>query len=202
LIGEAGAKGSPLHSNRRVPFDYGNHSNKRDEENVMKTMKDNMTDQTLCPVARAESVVGDRWTVLILRELFMRMHRFEEIQAQTGATPQMIAARLKKLEADGVVARRVYNKRPLRHEYHLTDKGEAFYPVILALRAWGETWCKSPREGRALNYTHRVCGKPAGLGPVCRSCGKPLRREDLIAEQASKYRREREARWEAFKASR
>ena len=168
----------------------------------MKTMNDNMTDRTLCPVARAETIVGDRWTVLVLRELFMRMHRFEEIQAQTGGTPQMIAARLKKLEADGLVKRRVYNKRPLRHEYHLTDKGEAFYPVILALRAWGETWCKSPREGRALSYTHRSCGKPAGLGPVCESCGTPLHREDLTAEQAPRYKSEREARWDAFKASR
>jgi DNA-binding HxlR family transcriptional regulator len=168
----------------------------------MKAIKDNVTDRTLCPVARAVSVVGDRWTVLILRELFMRMHRFEEIQAQTGATPQMIAVRLKKLEADELVKRRVYNKRPLRHEYHLTEKGEAFYPVILALRAWGETQCKSPKEGRAVNYTHLTCGKSAGLGSVCESCGKPLRREDLIAEQAPKYRREREARWEAFKSSR
>lgn len=83
----------------------------------------------------------------------MRMHRFEEIQAQTGAMPQMIAARLKKLEADGLVKRHVYNKRPLRHEYHLTEKGEAFYPVILTPRAWGETWCKSPKEGRAVIYT-------------------------------------------------
>src|SRR5690348_5133810 len=83
---------------------------------------------SLCPVARAEMVVGDRWTVLVLRELFMRSHRFEEIQAQTGATPQMVAARLKKLEADGLVERRVYSKRPPRYEYHLTEKGEAFHP--------------------------------------------------------------------------
>ncbi|OKO79100.1 helix-turn-helix domain-containing protein [Bradyrhizobium sp. AS23.2] len=168
----------------------------------MKAKRDNMTDQTLCPVARAETVVGDRWTVLILRELFMRMHRFEEIQAQTGGTPQMITTRLKKLEADGLVKRRVYSKRPLRHEYQLTEKGEAFYPVILALRAWGETWCKSPREGRAVNYTHLTCGKPAGLGPMCESCGEVLRRESLSAQQAPKYRMEREARWETFKASR
>src|ERR1700758_2286793 len=163
-----------------APYCYEIHSDKPDEENVMTAKKDNTIDQTLCPVARAESVVGDRWTVLILRELFMRMHRFEEIQAQTGATPQMIAARLKKLEADGLVRRHVYNRRPLRHDYHLTEKGEAFYPVILALRAWGETWCKSPREGRAVNYMHLACGKPAGLGPVCASCGKPLVREELI----------------------
>jgi DNA-binding HxlR family transcriptional regulator len=168
----------------------------------MKEMKDKAADQTLCPVARAESVVGDRWTVLILRELFMGCHRFEELQAQTGATPQMIATRLRALEAAGLVKRLVYNKRPLRREYHLTRKGDAFYPVLLALRAWGETWCKSPREGRAVNFIHRTCGKPAGLGPVCESCGEALRREDLLAEQAPKYRKERETRWEAFKTSR
>jgi hypothetical protein len=72
----------------------------------------------------------------------------------------------------------------------------------LALRAWGETWCKSPREGLAVIYTHLTCGKPAGLGPVCESCGKPLRRKDLSAEQAPKYRKERDARMQAFKASR
>jgi DNA-binding HxlR family transcriptional regulator len=168
----------------------------------MRKITDNTADQTLCPVARSEAVVGDRWTVLLLRELFMGSHHFEELQAQTEATPQMVATRLKKLEADGLVERRVYNKRPLRHQYHLTEKGEAFYPVLLALRAWGETWVKSPKEGRAVSFTHRSCGNPAGLGPVCDSCGKPLRRADLIAKQAAKYQREREARWEAFKASR
>jgi DNA-binding HxlR family transcriptional regulator len=159
-------------------------------------------DQTLCPVARAETVVGDRWTVLILRELFIGSHRFEEIQAQTGATPQMVAARLKKLEADGLVERRIYSERPVRYEYHLTKKGEAFHPVLLALRGWGEAWCKSPEEGRAVNYIHRTCRKPAGFGPLCESCGKPLRREDLIANLNPAYRDEREARWEAFKAVR
>jgi DNA-binding HxlR family transcriptional regulator len=167
----------------------------------MTKNKGDMADQTLCPVARAETVVGDRWTVLILRELFMGNSRFEELQAHTEATPQMIAARLKKLEADGLVERRAYNKRPLRHAYRLTEKGEAFYPVILALRAWGETWCKSPKEGRAVNHTHRICGRSAGLGPVCESCGKPVSHKDLIAEQAPRYRAEREARWETFKAT-
>jgi DNA-binding HxlR family transcriptional regulator len=181
---------------------YEIHSDKLDEENVKTKMKDNTVDQTLCPVARAETLVGDRWTVLVLRELFAGVHRFEEIQAYTGGTPQMTAARLKKLEADGLVTRRVYNKHPPRHEYHLTEKGEAFFPVLLALRAWGESWCKSPREGRAVHYTHLACGKPAGLGPICESCGEPLQRNDLIAERGPKYQRERDARWEAFKASR
>ena len=158
--------------------------------------------ETHCPVARAEAVVGDRWTVLILRELFMGSHRFEEIQAQTEATPQMISARLKKLEVDGLVHRRPYNERPPRHEYHLTEKGRAFYPVLLALRAWGETWCKSGEEGHAIRFTHRTCGKPAGLGPLCKACGQTLRREDMVAELDPAYKHERDARWETFKSGR
>lgn len=171
------------------------------KKKVKRIMSDD-TPEGLCPVARAENVVGDRWTVLTLRELFMGSHRFEEIQAQTGATPQMVAARMKKLETDGLVERRLYNQRPPRHEYHLTQKGEAFFPVLLALRAWGENWCKSPNEGRAVSYTHLICGKPAGLGPTCESCGLPLRREELRSELNPAYQSEREARWEAFKASR
>jgi len=167
---------------------------------TMRAMDDEAA--TLCPVARAETEVGDRWTVLILRELFAGSHRFAQIQAQTGATPQMLAARMKRLESDGLVARRLYSARPARHEYHLTAKGTAFFPVIMALRAWGESWCKSPEEGRAVEYTHAVCGKQAGLGPVCAGCGAVLRRDEMTAALAPAYRAEREARWQAFKAGR
>lgn len=157
---------------------------------------------TLCPISRAEAIVGDRWTVLVLRELIMGSHRYDEIQAQTGGTPQMVAARLKSLEADGLVERRLYNERPPRYEYHLTEKGQAFYSVVLALRAWGETWCKSPEEGLAVVYTHKTCGELAGLGPLCQHCGELLRREELISEQSEAYAAERQARREAFKGSR
>ena len=158
--------------------------------------------QTLCPVARAELIVGDRWTVLVLRELFSGNHRFEEIQAYTGATPQMVAARLKQLEADGLVERRPYSEHPPRYGYHLTEKGDAFFPVILALRQWGETWVKSPKEGLSVTYTHAPCGKAAGLGTVCQGCGKPLRRNDLIVNMNPAYRKERDERRVAFKESR
>ncbi|WP_460126338.1 winged helix-turn-helix transcriptional regulator [Pseudomonas sp. S2_C03] len=157
---------------------------------------------TLCPIARAEAVVGDRWTVLVLRELFMGSHRYDEIQAQTGGTPQMVATRLKNLEAEGMVERRLYNERPPRYEYHLSEKGRAFYSVILALRAWGETWCKSPEEGLAVVYTHKACGEPAGLGPACDHCGELLRRDELASEQSPAYQAERLARREAFKSGR
>ncbi|WP_343047356.1 helix-turn-helix domain-containing protein [Pseudomonas akapageensis] len=161
----------------------------------------NKSVETLCPVARAEDLVGDRWTVLILRELFMGLRRFDEIQAQTGATPQMAATRLKQMEADGLVVRTPYSKRPLRYAYQLSAKGEAFYPVILALRAWGEQWCKSPAEGLAVRLIHS-CGQPAGLGPLCDGCGQLLRREDLVGEQSPAYTNERDSRLEAFRIAR
>lgn len=154
---------------------------------------------TLCPISRAEAIVGNSWTLLVLRELFMGNRRFDEIQVQTGGTPQMIAARLKSLEADGLITRRPYSERPLRHEYHLTPKGEAFYDVILALRGWGEAWCKSPQESLAVQYTHIPCGQPAGLGPLCAHCGQPLRRADLVSKHSEAYAQERSARREAAK---
>lgn len=158
------------------------------------------TDVTACPVARAQDLVGDRWTVLVLRELFMGNSRFDDIQTQTEATPQMLASRLKKLEAAGLIERRPYSSRPLRHEYVLTSMGADFYPVILALRAWGEKWCK-PKESVAVKYTHIPCGKDPGLGTICQHCGVELKRSDLMSKLSTKYAREREDR-AAAKATR
>jgi DNA-binding HxlR family transcriptional regulator len=154
---------------------------------------------TVCPVARSLDIVGDRWTVLILRELYTGVSRFEELQIQTEATPQMLTGRLKKLEADGMVERHPYHARPLRYEYRLTQKGWAFYPVIYALRAWGEGWCKDEGEGVAVRFVHRACGEDVGLANVCPSCGVPVQRDDLEARISPHYAREREQRRAAFK---
>jgi DNA-binding HxlR family transcriptional regulator len=156
--------------------------------------KSQESEATACPVARSQELVGDRWTVLILRELFMGNGRFDDLQTQTEATPQMLATRLKKLEASGLVERRPYSTRPLRHDYVLTDMGADFYPVILALRAWGERWCKEPKEGVAVKYTHIPCGKDPGLGTVCKHCGMELKRGDLIARPSARYEQERRDR--------
>jgi len=161
-----------------------------------------VSEETECPVARALSIVGDRWTVLVLRELTMGNRRFEEIQAQTGATPQMLAARLKKLESDGLVERRPYSTRPLRHDYYLTEAGRAFYPVLLMLRSWGETWLKSEKEEVAIHYTHIPCGKDPGLGPVCQNCGGEMRQDQLVPRFSRAFARERDERKAAFKAAR
>ncbi|OAJ51739.1 transcriptional regulator [Paraburkholderia ginsengiterrae] len=154
---------------------------------------------TLCPVARSQAVIGDRWTVLIVRELFMGNRRFDSLLAQSQATPQMLSSRLKRLEADGMIERKRYMKKPPRYEYELTEMGRAFYPVILALREWGETWHKSPDEDVAVRYTHLTCGHDAGIGTVCQACGESLRREDLKAELSPSYAQERAARQDAVK---
>ena len=114
--------------------------------------------ETLCPIARAEDIVGDRWTVLVLRELFMRNHRYDEIQVQTGGTPQMVAARLKSLEADGMLERRAYSERPPRYEYVPTARGEDFRMVLMALVAWGNR--HYAEEGISVKVVERETGRP------------------------------------------
>ncbi len=157
------------------------------------------TNDTMCPVARSVDLVGDKWTILVMRELYMGATRFEEMQIQTAATPQMLTSRLKALEANGLVERRPYNEKPLRYEYLLTDKGWDFYPVIYALRAWGEKWCKNPDEGLAVHFVHRACGHDVGVASVCPHCGDPVERKDLEAVISNRFLGERESRREAFK---
>jgi DNA-binding HxlR family transcriptional regulator len=93
-----------------------------------------------CPVARALDVVGERWSLLILRDLNRRgPQRFQQLeQGLPGVAPNTLSARLKLLEAHGVVATRLYEHHPPRYEYFLTDKGKALAPVLKALYAWGE----------------------------------------------------------------
>src|SRR5271163_3427229 len=98
------------------------------------------TCDSVCEVARALSVVGDRWTLLIMRELTLSMHKFEEIQAHTGMSSHLLSARLKRMEEEGLLKRMQYSTRPTRYEYHATPKGKELDAVTLALRAWALRW--------------------------------------------------------------
>jgi DNA-binding HxlR family transcriptional regulator len=95
-----------------------------------------------CPVARALDVVGERWSLLLLRDLARHgPQRFQELaQRLPGVAPNTLSARLKTLEAQGVIATRLYEHHPPRYEYLLTDKGKALSPVLKALYAWGERY--------------------------------------------------------------
>jgi len=98
--------------------------------------------QKHCPVARTLDIIGERWSLLILRDLFrygpLRFQQFE--QSLTGVAPNTLSARLKTLEAHGVIATRLYESHPPRYEYFLTDKGKALGPVLKALYAWGSRY--------------------------------------------------------------
>jgi DNA-binding HxlR family transcriptional regulator len=93
-----------------------------------------------CPVARALDVIGDRWTILILRDLFMHpARRFQDFEASLpGLTPSVLSARLKTLEAKAVITSRLYEQHPPRMEYLLTARGRELGPVLMALKKWGE----------------------------------------------------------------
>ncbi|CAM5781334.1 winged helix-turn-helix transcriptional regulator [Ottowia pentelensis] len=150
---------------------------------------------TVCPIARALAVVGDRWTVLILRELFLGVKRFEEFQLQTGMSSHLLSTRLKRLDAEGIVARRPYSERPVRHEYRLTDKGLDFYPLLLSLKAWGEKWGGRASKARpALSIVHRHCGHPAQIRLTCPSCEEPFGPKDVSVTLGHAFEAERQAR--------
>lgn len=92
-----------------------------------------------CPVARTLDLIGERWTILILRDLLLQgPRRFQDFQdSLTGVAPNILSARLKALEENGLVTRRVYSERPVRLEYLLTERGRSLGPVLKALRDWG-----------------------------------------------------------------
>ena len=97
-------------------------------------------EQKSCPVARTLDLIGERWTLLILRDLFLKgPRRFQDFQESlSGIAPNTLSARLKDLEASDLIARKLYSEHPPRLEYHLTDRGNSLGPVLKALRAWGQ----------------------------------------------------------------
>src|SRR5207249_8142736 len=105
-----------------------------------------------CSVARALSVVGDRWTLLVLRDAFLGVRRFEDFHTDLGTTRHRLADRLRKLVDHGVLERVPYADRPRRFEYRLTEKGRDLYPVVVSLTRWGDRWID--RKSTRLNSSH------------------------------------------------
>jgi DNA-binding HxlR family transcriptional regulator len=97
----------------------------------------------VCGIADALGVVGDRWALLVVREIGLGVHRFNDIQANTGAPRDSLATRLRQLQESGLVTRDRYSDHPPRDEYVLTDAGKALGPALAALRSWGETYART-----------------------------------------------------------
>jgi DNA-binding HxlR family transcriptional regulator len=138
-----------------------------------------------CSVARALSIIGDRWTILLLREAFLGTKRFDDFQANTGASRPIVAERLRGLVDEGVFARVRYQERPERFEYRLTTRGRDLYPVITALLTWGDRWNPSP-EGPPVTLVHKDCGEAFHPHMTCPHCGGEAtsRRVRAVVERA------------------
>lgn len=127
-------------------------------------------------MADTQAIVGDRWSLLVVRELVFGEHRFDAIQRRTGAARDVLAARLRKLEDAGVIERRRYSEHPPRHEYLLTPAGRELWPVLLALKEWGDRHLNPGAEPVVL--THH-CGHEFHPAPACQACGQPLGDNEL-----------------------
>jgi DNA-binding HxlR family transcriptional regulator len=130
-------------------------------------------DPAACSVARSLDVLGDTWSVLVLRELFLGAHRFDQIQQHLGIARNVLAARLKRLVEHGVLEKRPYQEHPPRFEYHLTRKGQDLQPVLIGLMQWGDRYVADAAGGPVV-LEHRGCGHPVRLVTVCETCGETL----------------------------
>ena len=124
-----------------------------------------------CSVARALELVGEKWALLAIREVFLGNRRFDEMVRRTGAPRDTLAARLRTLTGAGILRRRQYSEHPARSEYHLTEAGRELYPVILTLMRWGDRHLAGD-AGPPLVLEHN-CGHPLVAEVICTACGEP-----------------------------
>lgn len=123
-----------------------------------------------CSIAKPLSVLGERWALLILRDLFLGRRRFEEFQESLGIASNVLSQRLATLVEEGIVERRRYSEHPERFEYRLTQKGLDLHPVLLALLAWGDRYTAGP-AGPPREVVHEDCGHPFHMVATCSHCG-------------------------------
>lgn len=138
-------------------------------------------DQQPCSLSRTLSVIGDRWTLLVLRDCFLGIRRFDAFERRLGVTRHVLADRLRKLVDAGVLARVAYQQRPLREEYRLTDKGLDLHPVILTLVHWGDKHMADER-GAPVLHRHKACANIMRPVVVCSECGEAVTARDVEVE--------------------
>ncbi len=126
-----------------------------------------------CSVARTLDVVGDKWTLLVLRDAFYGVRRFEDFTRDLGIARNVLADRLARLVDSGVLERRRYHDHPPRFEYRLTAKGRDLLPVLLTMMHWGDTW-EERDDDPPIHLIHRDCGHATSAVIRCAACGDPL----------------------------
>jgi len=132
-------------------------------------MKWDEIDKQTCSIARSMPIFGNRWTLMIVRQIFMRIRRFSDIQKSLGITKHRLSDRLNRLIEDGVIYKELYDVARKRHEYKLTDKGLDLYPLLVSIAQWGDKW-ESDQDGPPAKYIHKDCGHVTHAKLRCSEC--------------------------------
>jgi DNA-binding HxlR family transcriptional regulator len=147
---------------------------------LVQKMLNNSYDNQVCSIAGALEVVGERWSLLIVRDVFLGLRRFDEIQADLAIARNVLQTRLTRLIEHGVLEKRRYQERPPRYEYRLTEKGLDLWPTIVALMKWGDVHA-APAAGPPVLLEHRGCGGAVDEHRICADCGARLSVRDVRA---------------------
>jgi DNA-binding HxlR family transcriptional regulator len=131
-----------------------------------------------CSIARTLDVIGEPWSPLILRDVYVGIARFDQIQADLGISRKVLTERLKWLVENDVLERRGYSSRPPRHEYALTGKGLELCDLLLVMVRWGDRWTATA-DGPPVLYQHHACGEISHVELHCSHCDRPMRASDV-----------------------
>ena len=134
-----------------------------------------------CSIARTLDVIGEPWSPLILRDIYVGINRFEQIQQDLGISRKVLTERLKWLVESGVLERHGYSERPPRHEYRLTAKGMELCDLLLVMVRWGDRWLAG-EAGPPVLYRHHACGQISHVEPHCSVCDQPMHAADIDVE--------------------
>src|SRR5258706_2144424 len=137
-----------------------------------------------CSIARTVELIGERWTILILRDVFLGTSRFEELQRELGVARNVLQTRLERVVEEGILRRVQYQERPPRYEYRLTRKGTDLWPVLVALLKWGDRHV-SP-DGAPVVIEHRGCGGEIDDRRRCERCGADLEAWEVVARRVQR----------------
>ena len=133
-----------------------------------------------CSIAQCLEVVGEWWSLLIVRDCFFGVSRFEQFQERLGIARNMLTQRLQTLADHGIVERVAYQAHPVRYDYRLTAKGRDLWPVLETMRQWGDRW-EAPK-GPPLQMVHRRCGHVATARLICSACGADLELSAMVLQ--------------------
>ena len=130
-----------------------------------------------CSIARTLDVIGEPWSPLILRDLYVGLNRFDQLQADLGISRKVLTERLNHLVEEGVLERHPYDQRP-RYEYRLTPKGVELVDVLMVMVGWGDKWLAGA-AGPPVLYRHHACGEITTVDLRCAHCGEPMHARDV-----------------------